>query len=78
MVKNLPASLGDTRDTGLIPWSGRAPGGGHGNPLPENKASSSTAQGGHSPQPRPQRPGSLLMVSARAGKGQLCPFDALI
>ena len=24
---------GDTRDTGLIPESGRSPGGGHGNPL---------------------------------------------
>ena len=33
MVKNLPANAGDTRDTGLIPGSGRSPGGGHGNPL---------------------------------------------
>ena len=30
MVKNPPASAGDT---GLIPGSGRFPGGGHGNPL---------------------------------------------
>ena len=33
MVKNLPASAGDIRDMGLIPGSGRSPGGGHGNPL---------------------------------------------
>ena len=34
MVKNLPASAGDTRDLGLIPGSGRSAGGGHDNPLP--------------------------------------------
>ena len=33
MVKNLPASVGDIRDTGLIPSLGRYPGGGHGNTL---------------------------------------------
>ena len=33
VVKNLPASAGDTRDTGSIPVSGRSPGGGYGNPL---------------------------------------------
>ena len=33
MVKNLPASAGDVRDTGSIPGSGRSPGEGHGNPL---------------------------------------------
>ena len=33
VVKNLPANVGDTRDMGLIPGSGRSPGGGHGNPL---------------------------------------------
>ena len=33
VVKNLPASAGDIRDSGLIPGSGRSPGGGHGNPL---------------------------------------------
>ena len=33
VVKNLPASAGDIRDIGLIPWSGRSSGGGHGNPL---------------------------------------------
>ena len=30
---NLPANAEDLRDTGLSPRSGRAPGGGHGNPL---------------------------------------------
>ena len=33
MVKNPPANAGDVRDAGLIPGSGRSPGGGHGNPL---------------------------------------------
>ena len=33
MVKNSPANAGDKRDVGLIPGSGRCPGGGHGNPL---------------------------------------------
>ena len=31
--KNPPACAGDLRDAGLIPGSGRSPGGGHGNPL---------------------------------------------
>ena len=33
MVKNPPVDLGDVRDTGLIPGSGRSSGGGNGNPL---------------------------------------------
>ena len=33
MVKNLPANARDTRDAGLIPESGRFPGGGNGNPF---------------------------------------------
>ena len=33
VVKNPPANAGDIRDTGLIPESGRSPGGGQGNPL---------------------------------------------
>ena len=33
VVKNAPAQAGDVRDSGLIPGSGRSPGGGHGNPL---------------------------------------------
>ena len=33
MLKNTPANIGDIRDTGSIPGSGRSPGEGHGNPL---------------------------------------------
>ena len=33
MVKNPPANAGDSRDTGLVPGSGRSHGGGNGNPL---------------------------------------------
>ena len=33
VVKNSHVSAGDMRDAGLIPGSGRSPGGGHGNPL---------------------------------------------
>ena len=33
VVKNLPVNAGDIREVGLIPGSGRSPGGGHGNPL---------------------------------------------
>ena len=33
MVKNPPANAGEIRDMGLIPGSGRSPGGGHGNSL---------------------------------------------
>ena len=40
MVKNPSANAGNARDVGLMPGSGRALGGGHGNPLqyscPEN------------------------------------------
>ena len=32
-VKNSPANVGDVRDVGWIPGSGRSPGGGQGNPL---------------------------------------------
>ena len=31
MVENMSANAGDVRDLGLIPGSGRPPGGGHGN-----------------------------------------------
>ena len=34
VVKNPLANAGDSRDAGLIPGSGRLPGGGNGNPLP--------------------------------------------
>ena len=33
VVKNLPVNAGDTRDTSLIPGSGRSPRGENGNPL---------------------------------------------
>ena len=33
VIKNMPANTGDIRDVGLIPGSGRAPGGAYGNPL---------------------------------------------
>ena len=33
MVKNLTANAEDVRHLGVIPGSGRSPGGGHGNPL---------------------------------------------
>ena len=33
VVKNPPANVGDVRDAGSIPGSGRCPGGGYGNPL---------------------------------------------
>ena len=33
VVKKTPVNAGDVRDTGLIPGSGRSPGGKHGNPL---------------------------------------------
>ena len=33
VVKDLPANAGDIRDAGSIPGSGRAPEGGHANPL---------------------------------------------
>ena len=40
VVKNPSANAGDARDMGMIPGSGRSPGGRHGNPLqyscPEN------------------------------------------
>ena len=33
MIKNPPAIAGNIRDVGLIPGSGRSPGGGHGDSL---------------------------------------------
>ena len=33
VIKNLPTNTGDLRVAGLIPMSGRSPGGGHGDPL---------------------------------------------
>ena len=36
VVKNLPASVGDVTDAGLIPGLGRFPGEGHSNPLKDS------------------------------------------
>ena len=44
VVRNLLASAGDGRDTGLIPGWGRSPGEGHGNPLQCSKRASQVAQ----------------------------------
>ena len=33
VVKNLPTNVGDGTDKDSIPWSGRSPAGGNGNPL---------------------------------------------
>ena len=33
MVKNPPTNAGDVRDVGSIPWLGKSPGEGNGNPL---------------------------------------------
>ena len=45
VVKNLPASIGDARDTGSIPESGRSPGVGNGNPLQYSCLENSTDRG---------------------------------
>ena len=53
VVKNLPAKARDIRDMGLIPGSGRSPGGGHGNPLQHSYLENPHGQGslvGYSPQ----------------------------
>ena len=46
VIKNLPASAGDTRDMDLIPGSGRSPGVGSGNPLQYFCLESSMGRGG--------------------------------
>ena len=46
MVKNLPANAEDVRDTGLIPGSGRRPGGGHGHPLQDSCLENPVDRGG--------------------------------
>ena len=47
MVKNLPASAGDTRDACLIPGLGRSPGAGNGNPLQYSCLENSMGRGAH-------------------------------
>ena len=48
-----PANAGDIKDTGLIPGSGRSPGGGHDNPLQysclENQSHGQRSLAGYSP-----------------------------
>ena len=46
VVKNLPANAGDTTDSGLIPGSGRSPGGGHGNPFQCSRLENPMDRGG--------------------------------
>ena len=53
VIKNLPASAGDTRDTGSIPGLGRSPGEGNGNSLQysclENSMDRGSSLVGYSP-----------------------------
>ena len=46
VVKNPPASAGDTRDVGSIPGSGRSPGEGNGNPLQDSCLENPMGRGG--------------------------------
>ena len=52
VVENPPANVGDTRDLGLIPGSGRSPGGGHGNPLLPGELHGQRSLVGYSPRGR--------------------------
>ena len=45
VVKNLPATAGDSRDVGLIPGSGRSLGGGNGDPLQYSSLKNSMDRG---------------------------------
>ena len=45
VVKNTPANVGAAGDVGLIPQSGRSPGGGNGNPLPYSCLENSMVRG---------------------------------
>ena len=45
VVKNPPVNAADTGDMGLIPGSGRSPGGGNGNPLQYSCLENSTNRG---------------------------------
>ena len=56
VVKNLPASTGDTGDVGSTPGLGRSPGGGNGHPLQYLEI------------PRPEEPGGQQSIgSPRVG-----------
>ena len=45
VVKNPPANAGDIRDAGVIPGSGRSPGGGNDNPLQHSCLENPTDRG---------------------------------
>ena len=49
MIKTLPANAGNLRDAGLIPGSGRSPGGGHGNAFQYSLLENSMARGAWGP-----------------------------
>ena len=49
MVKNPPASVGDTRDVGSVPGSGRSPEEGHGNLLLPGESHGQRRLVGYSP-----------------------------
>ena len=77
MVRNLPASAADATDKGLIPGSGRSPGGGHGNLLQyfcletpmDRGAWWATVQ-------RLQICKSLVIIHESVGVGEVGPSDA--
>ena len=49
VVENPPANVGNIRDVGSIPGSGRSPGGEHGNPLQYSCLENSMDRGGWQP-----------------------------
>ena len=49
MVKNPPDNVGDIRDLGLIPRSGRSPGEGNGNPLQPGESHGQRSLAGYCP-----------------------------
>ena len=59
VVRKPPANAGDVRDVGLIPGSGRCPGGGHGNPLQSSCLEN------------PMDRGAWLLMVHRVAKGQM-------
>ena len=58
VVKNLPINEGDVRDAGLIPGSGRCPGGDHGNAL----------QYSYLENPTSEEPGGLWSIGSQRVK----------
>ena len=68
MVKNMSANAGDTRDVGLIPGSGRSPGGGNRQPTPVFLPRKSHGQ----------RPGLLSMGSQRVGHDLVTRYKSTI